>query len=473
MKYILIFGSFFLLAFAATVAFACSYIIQPETKYSLVPVTIKIGNTFFDIPEKYIENGSPPRETGSIALIIPSGAQWCRVNLTTQSDHQQPMYSGADLLIEDVIFTSSAGCDDKDNVKNVLLKFALAEEPKNWESDLKLWEILKEPSVDSVGSCGMLEEYSKRSIAKYFLQTFENWISKKFNYNQVNLMAGLEHRNVVMRKRVLQILRQKKSVTLEIENALLKIASEDVDIDLRIEAISLLENFSSIDAPLINSLRKLTDNENMNVRAAAISALSKIDRGFIDFITAKINSTDDDLSRSISAGLNTASERENPKIMPLAYEDLNLNVKKAIKGRLTVLFRTKDDYARYNVITGLKRYGKIVSSDEYIAYLNQMVFDNDLQIAKLGVEGLADMSLKPENLPFAISHFKEVTNPKYTNYLGEAPRDTSGQKALAAKILDTLENPLSNAEDHSDADQKLRELEAFMPNNKNYLIKVN
>lgn len=455
--------------FLSPQAFACSMLMGPLTRYSEEPVTIKIANTYFEVPEKSISYGSPPAEVDSIELWInvPPERQ---VTLLSKSRAAQLHFDkGMVDVTEDTVFAGYYSGVGSEEIKKYLLSIASRKPPTTWEGDIKLWKSLTGPPITGENACGQLQDFSAGAIATNLFEHLAHWISTEFTYTETNVLTGLQHRNVVFRNRALYLVTSEGFKSDQIKTALIKIAQNDVDLDLRAKATQILGSLTVDDTLLISTLRELAkDSNGKQGQTRAVLELSKVDPDFVEFIVPLIPGAAPELTRAISSGLARVVEVDYQKNRPASYDQFSSNSKRAVQAEMQMLFAGKDFATQYNILRNFQSYKKLMATPEYIAFLNELALNNDLKMVEMAVNALQSVGLKPDNTPQVISHLEEFLDLTYRNIY---------VKPMATKIIKTLKEPLVTDDPKqkntaSDDDTKLRQIEwDRYKEDKNYWLK--
>ncbi|MBL8713895.1 MAG: hypothetical protein JNM12_13430 [Alphaproteobacteria bacterium] len=457
--------------FLSPQAFACSMLMGPLTRYSEEPVTIKIADTYFEIPEKLIAYGSPPAEVESIELYLEVPPDQCQIHLMSRSLARSRNYPENEVpnLTKDTNFLPFAPCWKNEAVPKYLLTIASNEPPATWEDDLKLWANLTGPSINGENACGQLQDYSAGAIVTNLFEHLAHWISTKVTYTEANVLTGLQHRNVVFRQRAMQIVTSEGFKSDRIKVALVKIAQSDIDLDLRSEATQILGSLSVDDKLVISTLRELAKNTSSKQgQTRAVLELAKVDPDFVEFIVPLIPSAAPELTRAISSGLARVVEVDYQKNRPTSYDQFSSNSKRAIQAEMQMLFAGKDLATQYYILKNFQSYKRLIITPEYIALLNELALHNDLKMIEMAVNALESLGLKPDNTPQVISHLEEFLNLSYRNIY---------VKPMASKIIKTLQEPLVMDNEKSkntaaDDATKLRQIEwESYEEDKNYWLK--
>lgn len=372
---------------------ACSFSKSPTD--SLEPVTIKIGDTYLQIPEAAIEFSHlrTPMERNSLHLL--------NFDAPRNTDYAGALYKKAmssspdrELELSDDLVFVKFGVSPLSDEDILYLKSSISKNPPaTWERDqylVKRLRLGKSPCEN-----GSIIAWIGELLADQFR-----------DYSQ-DVIEGLQHRNQAIRKGAALMAIQQNLRSDKIRQLLLKLAKDDKVASVRHQASTALGHIARQDPSLIPDMRDIMKNgKDSTQRRAAAWNLASIDPNFVQFAVPLIQEADTAQKDIIRESLAMTISADLRHSIPSSDEQFSANSREAIKALMSMLFASSDEGLQSSLIQNLSRYGSAADVPEFIAYLNKVTLEDNLNLAYVAVFALKNMGRKPDNIEQVISRFE-------------------------------------------------------------------
>jgi hypothetical protein len=407
MRFIIVALIFLLLFPGASVA--CSF--GPSLTDSTEPVTIKIGKTYFQVPENAFRHGHEraPVEREFVRLpFLKVGDEKFEVSLSLR---QRSGPTPWEIYMDNgILVTLSSSSDEKaleEKVIPYLQSLASKEPPATWKRDHYLAERFH------VG------DYPCKSIGMWEIVTglFGLLLDKFDNYSS-DVIEGLQSKNSSIRTAAALAALRYKLQDKEVKQLLVKAIQEDKVEGVRAQARVAIREFARNDPTLIPVLRDLMKNGKnaWETRMAAISLVGT-DPEFVPFSISLIPEANDGLKEAIRETLTSTVRAETHNSYPTTFEQLSPNSKKAIKAVLGMLFTSSDEKFRSFSMEQLARCGPAVATPEFVAYLNRVAIEGQLNHSSVAMNALKNMGQTPDKIDEIILRFEKAGDQRQADYL--------------------------------------------------------
>ncbi len=349
----------FILVFLAKYGFACLPDSTPTE--SITPVTIKIADTYFQIPEKYIQHlfMRAPKEQEAIWIYIPlkdvikniskdsfdnSGAIFIFDSGNKNSEEK-------DILLNERVamrIQTLARGTERIEILNKLDKYvrSISSEsvPETWKKDNKLSEEL------NLGTDPCLHFYPKlQQTNKPKIPPSDTVIAALNHRNEAVIVGAMQYLELVFNNN-----------NKEITKKILHLYQKSNSYNVKKATVRALFDISEYNKALISKLLQiLKTEENMLIRGEIVRAISKFGGEDIFHKMSKLKKEevylyDEIIANSLIKKLQSEINEDN-----LTYNELNDNTKKILDWLIVISQETNNPNVSSNI---LGVFGELISS---------------------------------------------------------------------------------------------------------------
>ncbi len=377
---------------------ACQTI--PELTDSAEPVTIKVANNYFQVPEKYLTEPFS-RVSGEKDAIefyeVPLNQAQAPVTFSIW--RTTGTVFGKDTMFKDlphfnddiVVRIDSYGLGDRTREAIAYLKTISSQEPpKGWEEDTRLATTLGAGQSPCSNN-------TRRDM-------------EQLHPSSADILKGVLHKNEGIRLAAAQAV-----LTSDFLN--------DHEIRLRLERLSTSDNSSSVRWAAIMSLGRIAQNDpsvvsplikimlsdkDPYIRNSAPSVLADAGPAFIEQVIPLIPSSDTGARQSIGGALAWFIIKEVRKDHLESYSQLSPSAKTALGGIVDILRTTSDTQVRLALIGLLENSGEAVASPAYIGVLKTICEDPHLMPSCSSA--LSALGAGAENIPILMKRLEQSSD---------------------------------------------------------------
>jgi hypothetical protein len=411
---------------------------------SQAAVTIKMGDTFLEIPERDVRYQweRVPMEKSAVHIDLhPSPSTYCNgfVLLNKALASTRVLQESVTNFNSDIAISPVHHCDLVTEITPYLEKISSPKKPVTWENDARLAGVFKL----GVEPCGNQGSSSRGILSGVFSSLVEAGPSSE------DILTGLQHRNTEIRRASAVAIARLGSNNELIRAAVLNMLKSEKDAYMVQEAKNALLGIADKDPRFIKQLRELVKNPDTPGRSGIANGLAKIDADFVTFILSLKVKDDPTLADIAVEPLANFVLLDYWHNKPDSLQSFTPQSRSAIAFIMERFFSSNDYDIRASSLENFRLYERFIISPKYISYLNSFLLSDDLRLVRLGVEVLERNGLKPKAPDIVNAHLKDLAQRK------EASRRA---QAVANLLIDKINKPLQKNTDNVDPYKKLRSI---------------
>lgn len=375
------------------------------------PVTIKMGDRYFEIPESffYYNHQRVPMERASLRLDhFKLGENEYSVGMSLGKTDKPSEWSQ---YIDDDILIRLAGSNDDSVLSKKIIPYlesiSSKAPPTTWDDDrdlVKRFGLGKQPCRDW-----------------QFFDIFTGFIGRigdAFYGWRADVLKGLRHRNSGIRRAAALRAQTEGVIDDEVRQVLLHLAKNDKVATSRRASVGALGSIAARNNAVISELREVVEKDaDASVRREAVEALIMNDPNFLVFANQLLPSANDGLKDTLKGVFLSFLARDyRQEKNPATFEQLGNHGKLAAKSLMYMLRNNPSEDLRSDIIQVFYCCGTAVATPEYIAYLNEIAMEDKLNLSYVALVGLQKMGVKPDNPDAVLARFaSEEDKYKYNS----------------------------------------------------------
>lgn len=380
---------------------------------SMEPVTVKIANTYFQIPEKYIP---------FYFFRVPKEVAFISVQGVVLTENEKPVSffilkndgeNKGTAFNDEIVIRASKGID----VEGYLRTISSQTPPASWEEDSRLAASLVSDSTPC-SSLGV--------------------IAKNPDYSDV--LKGAAHRNQEIRVAAAGALANDSFKDKEGRKELLiTLVREDNSPHVRDVAVRSIGKLARSDASLIPVLIDvMLKDDNYFVSYEASNVLPETGAESVLQLVAAIPRSDNSKKQYIGRALARFINNEVSSRNLTSFSQLSDAANIALNGVVEILNSSQDHLTRLSITNPLLNSKRTVASEAYIKALNKIIAEDDPTSIRSAARALAEVGMGAENVSTLVKRLEASTDAGVMTSLMGAIGAFKGQAKEAIPLLAKL-----------------------------------